>query len=60
MAIVQGVLEVLVLRVMVEVVIETGIVDSIYVDMAVGAGKGSSEERVMPLGISGVGGVEVL
>ena len=58
--IVQGVLEVLVLHVVVEVVIEVGVVDSVYVHMSVGARKGFSKERVMPLGISGMGRVKVL
>ena len=37
-----------------------GIVDSVYVDMAVSAGKEFSKERVVPLGISSMGGVKVL
>ena len=60
LSIVQGVLEVLILRVMIEVVIEMGIVDSVYVDMAVSAGKGFSEEGIMPLRINSVGGVKIL
>ena len=60
MAIVQGVLEVLVLRVVVEIAIEVGVVDGIYIHMSVGARKGFSKERVMPLGVSGMGGVKVL
>ena len=56
--IVQGVLEVLILCVMVEVVVQTGVVDIVYIDMLVGAGKGFSE-GVMSLGISSVGRVEV-
>ena len=60
LAIVQGVLEVLVLCVVVKVIIKVGVVDSVYVHMSVGARKGFSEERVVPLGISGVGGVKIL
>ena len=60
LAIVQGMLEVLILRVMVEVVIEVGIIDSVYVDMTMGSGKGFSEKGVVPLGIGGVGNIEVL
>ena len=37
-----------------------GIVDSVYIDMAVGAGEWFSKERVMPLGVSGVGRVKIL
>ena len=54
LAVVQGVLEVLVLCVVVEVVVEMGIIDGVYVDMSVGAGEGFSEERVVLLGISGM------
>ena len=53
-------LEVLVLHVVVKVIIEVGVIDSIYINMAMGSGKGFSEEGVVPLGISGVGGVEIL
>ena len=60
LAIVQGVLEVLVLCVMIKVVIEAGVVDSVYVDVAMSAGEGFSEERVMSLGIGSMGRVEVL
>ena len=38
LAIVQGVLEVLVLGVMVKVIIELGIVDGVYIDMVMGSG----------------------
>ena len=58
--IVQGVLEVLILHVMVKVVIEAGIIDSVYIDMLVGLGKWLPEKGVVLLGISGMGGVEVL
>ena len=60
LVIVQRVLEVLILHVMVKVVIEVGIIDSIYVDMAVGSGKWFPEEGVMPLGVGGVGRVKIL
>ena len=53
--IVQRVLEVLVLCIMVEVIIELGIIDSIYVDMSVGLGKGFSKEGIVPLDISCMG-----
>ena len=60
LAIVQGVLEVLILHVMVEVVIEARIVDSVYIDVAVGSGEWFSEERVVPLDIGSVGRVKIL
>ena len=60
LAIVQRVLEVLILCVVVQVVIEMGIIDSVYVDVAVSAREGFLEEGVVPLGISGMGGVKVL
>ena len=59
LVIIQRVLEVLVLHVMVKVVVEMGIVDSIYVDVSVGARKGLLKEGVMPLGVSSMGGVKV-
>ena len=42
--IVQRVLEILVLHIVVKIVIEVGVVDSVYVDMSVGAEKGFSKE----------------
>ena len=36
-----------------------GVVDSIYVDVSVGAEKGFLEEGVMPLGVSSMGRVEL-
>ena len=60
LAIVQRVLEVLILRVVVQVVVETRVVDGVYVYVAVGAGKGFSEERVVSLSVGGVGGVKIL
>ena len=60
LVIVQGVLEVLVLRVVVKVVIKTGVIDSVYIDVVMGVRQGFPEERVMPLGISGVGRVKFL
>ena len=53
--IIQGVLEVLVLRVVVEVVIKVRVVDSVHIYMLVSMGKGFPEERIMPLGVGGVG-----
>ena len=55
LAIVQRMLEILVLHIMVEVVI-----DGVYVDMVAGARKGFSKERVVSLGISGMGRVKIL
>ena len=52
LAIIQGVLEVLVLCVMVKVV-----VDSVYIYVFVGTGKGFPKERVVLLGISSMGRV---
>ena len=59
LAVVQGMLEILVLHVMIKVIIELRVIDSVYVDMAMDSGKGFSKEGVVPLDISGVGGVEV-
>ena len=59
-AIVQGVLEVLVLYVMVQVIIEVRVIDGIYIDVLVGVRKGFSEKGVMSLGVSGVGRVVIL
>ena len=47
-------LEVLFFCIVVQVVIEPGIIDSIYVDVSVGMGKGFLEEGVVLLGVSGV------
>ena len=58
--IVQGVLEVLILHVVVEVIIEARIIDSVYVDVVVGSGKWFPEEGIMPLGIGSMGRVEIL
>ena len=44
---------------MVEVVIEAGVVDSVYVDMAMGLGKWFPEEGIMPLGVGSMDGIEV-
>ena len=60
LSIVQRVLEVLILSVMVKIFVEVGVIDSVYVYMAVGVRKGLSKERVVPLGISGVGRVKIL
>ena len=40
LVIVQGMLEVLVLHIVVKVVIESGVIDSVYVDMLVSLGRG--------------------
>ena len=45
---------------MVKVVIETGVIDSIYIDVSVGAGKRFSEEGIILLGVYGMGRVEVI
>ena len=50
----------MVLRVVVKVIIEMGVVDGVYVYVSVGAGKRFSKERVMLLGVGGMGSVEVL
>ena len=55
LAVVQGMLEILVLRVVIKVIIESRVIDGVYVDMAMGSGKGFSKEGVMLLGICGVG-----
>ena len=60
LAIVQGMLEVLVLHVVVEVVIEIRVVDSVDVDMSVHVRKGFSKEGIMSLGVGSVGGVKIL
>ena len=60
LVIVQRVLEVLVLRVVVEVVVEAGIIDGVHVDVAMGVGEGFPEEGIVPLGVSGVGRVKIL
>ena len=59
LVIVQRVLEVLILCVMVEVVIEVGIVNSVYVDTAIGPGKWFPEKGIMPLSVRSMGGIEV-
>ena len=59
LAIVQRVLEVLTLRVVVKVVIEMGVRDGVYIDVLMSAGEGFSEERIVPLGISSMGRVEI-
>ena len=58
-AIVQGVLEVLVLCVVVKVFIESRVIDSVYVDVLMSLREGFSKEGVMSLSISSVGGVKV-
>ena len=65
LAIVQEVLEVLVLCIMVlcimvKVVIESGVIDGVYIDMSVGVGKGFLEEGIMSLDVSSMDRVEVL
>ena len=58
--VVQRMLEVLVLHVMVQVVVKLRVIDSVYIDVSVGSGKGLLEERVMSLGISSIGRIKVL
>ena len=60
LAIVQRVLEVLVLHIMVKVIIEARVIDSVYVDVAMGSGKGFLEKGIMSLDICSVGGIKVL
>ena len=52
-------LEVLILCVMVEVIVEAGVIDSVYVEVSVGAGKGFLEGVVL-LCINSMDGIEVL
>ena len=58
--IVQGVLEILVLHVVVEIVIEAGIIDYVHVNVAMGLRKGFPEERVVLLSICSIGRVKIL
>ena len=37
-----------------------GVIDSVYIDMAVGSGKWFPEEGIMSLGVGGMGRVEIL
>ena len=60
LAIVQRVLKVLILCIVVKVVIEPRVIDSVYVDMVVGAGKGFPEEGIVPLGVGSMGRVKIL
>ena len=60
LAIVEGVLEVLILCIMVKVIVESGVVDSVYIDMSVGSRKEFSEKGIMPLGIGSMGRIEFL
>ena len=57
--IVQGVLEVLILHVVIQVVVESRVIDSVYVDMSMDVGDGFSE-GAMSLDVGGVGGVKIL
>ena len=56
----QGGLNVLVFSVIVQVIVESRVVDCIYVYVFMGAGKGSLEEGVMVLSVGSMGGVEIL
>ena len=47
-------MNVLVFCIMIQVIIETGVIDGVYVDMFVGPGKGFVKEGVVPLGIGGM------
>ena len=44
---------------MIEVIIEMGIVDGVYVDMAMGLGEWLPEKGIMLLGVGSMDGVEV-
>ena len=57
--IVQGMLEVLVLSVVVEVIIESGVIDSVYVDMVISVGEGFPEKGIILLDVDSMGKVEV-
>ena len=59
-AIIQRMLEVLVLCIVVKVVIKMRVIDGVYVDMSVDSGKGSVEEGVTLLDIHSMGRIEVL
>ena len=50
-------LEVLILHVIVKVVIEAGIIDSVHVDVTVGSGMQFLKKGVMSLGVCSVGRV---
>ena len=58
-AIVQRVLEVLILCIMIQIVVKMRVIDSIYVDMLVIMGKRFLKGRVMPLYISSINRVKV-
>ena len=60
LAIVQGVLKVLILCVMVKVVIESRVIDGVYIDVFVGTRRGLLEEGVVLLCINSMGGVKIL
>ena len=51
--VVQRMLEVLVLHIMVKVVIQSRVIDSVYVDMSMGLG-GFTEEGIVPFSVDGV------
>ena len=59
LSVIQGVLEVLFFHVMVEVVIETGVIDSVYIDMTMGSRKGFLEEGVVSFGVGSMDRIEV-
>ena len=44
---------------MIKVIIKTGVIDSIYIDLLVGSGKWFSEEGVVLLSVCGMGSIEV-
>ena len=58
-AIVQGMLEVLVLHIVVKIIIQAGVIDSVYIDVSVGSRKRFPEEGIILLSINVMGGVEV-
>ena len=59
LVIIQGVLKVLVLRVVVKVFVESRAIDSVYIDMLMDLRKRFSKEGVVSLGISGMSRVKI-
>ena len=53
-------LKVLILHIIVEIVIEVRVIENVYVDMVVGSGERFAEERIMLLGVCGMGRIQVL
>ena len=58
LVIVQGVLEVLVLCIMVKVVIESRVIDGIYINVVIGLEKGFPEEEIVSLDVCSVSRIQ--